>query len=157
MKIVEQSELSDEQKSRIIEMWNAEYPLSLMHDGIQSFDDYLNGLGDKKHFLLVDESNEILGWAMIFVRDEAKWFAIIIDSKLQGKGFGIKLLDALKAAEDRLFGWVIDTDDWKKSNGEHYRSPLAFYKKIGFRVHENEKLEKQKISGVKIEWNARNI
>ncbi len=154
MKIVEQSELSKEQKSRIIEMWNAEYPLSLAHSGISSFDDYLNKLGDQRHFLLVDVAGEISGWAMIFVRDEAKWFAIIIDSKLQGKGFGIKLLDALKSAGNHFFGWVIDTDNYQKANGEKYRSPLGFYKKIGFIVHENEKLIKQNISGVKIEWNA---
>ena len=154
MKIVEQNELSTEQKSRIVEMWNAEYPSSLVHSGISSFEDYLNKLGDQKHFLLVDEAGEISGWAMIFVRDEAKWFAIIIDSKLQGKGFGIKLLDALKAAENHFYGWVIDTDDFRKANGEKYRSPLGFYKKIGFIVHEDEKLIKENISGVKIEWKA---
>lgn len=135
-------------------MWNAEYPLSIAHQGISSFDEYLNKLVDKKHFLLVDEAGGIFGWAMIFVRDEAKWFAIIVDSKLQGKGFGIKLLDALKTAENNFFGWVIDTDDFQKANGEKYRSPLGFYKKIGFKIHENEKLIKQKISGVKIEWNV---
>lgn len=157
MKIVEQNDLSNAQKSRIIEMWNAEYPLSIAHSGILSFDEYLNNLGDKKHFLLFDEKGKIVGWAMIFVRDDAKWFAIIVDGKIQGKGFGIKLLDALKTAEKRLFGWVIDNDDSAKANGEIYRSPLGFYKKIGFRVHKNEKIVKQKISGVKIEWNASDI
>ncbi len=152
MKIIEQNELSNAQKTRIIEMWNAEYPLSLAHSGILSFDAYLNNLGEKKHFLLFDETSEIVGWAMIFVRDEAKWFAIIVDSKIQGKSFGIKLIDALKSAENRLFGWVIETDESVKSNGENYRSPLGFYKKIDFRVHENEKIVKQNISGVKIEW-----
>lgn len=142
MKIIEQEDLSNEQKSRIVEMWNAEYPLNLAHSDISSFDEYLNDLGDKKHFLLFDESGEIAGWAMIFERENAKWFAIIIDSKTQGKGFGIKLLDNLKSAEDQLFGWVIDTDIYKKANGEIYRSPLGFYKKIGFIVHENEKIVK---------------
>ncbi len=155
MKIVEQSELSNEQKSRIIEMWNAEYPLSLAHSGISSFDLYLEKLGEKRHFLLVDESEKIVGWAMIFKRDEAHWFAIIVDGRVQGKGFGIKLLDALKAAERHFFGWVINTDDFEKANGEKYRSPLEFYKKIGFKIHENEKLVKQNISGIKIEWNTR--
>lgn len=154
MKIIERTELTNEQKSRIVEMWNAEYPSSLAHSGIESFDEYLNSLGEKKHFLLVDERGEIAAWACVFVRDGAKWFAIIVDGKTQGKGFGVKVLDALKASETRLFGWVIDTNDHKKANGENYRSPLLFYKKIGFTVHENEKLVKQNISGVKIEWNA---
>ncbi len=135
-------------------MWNAEYPLSLAFAEVSEFDDYLNNLGDKKHFLLIDSSEKLVGWAMIFVRDEAKWFAIIIDGKIQGKGFGIKLLDALKSAENGFFGWVIDTNDFEKANGEKYRSPLGFYKKIGFIIHENEKLVKQEISGIKIEWKA---
>jgi ribosomal protein S18 acetylase RimI-like enzyme len=154
MKIAVQDELSTIQKSRIIQMWNAEYPLSLAHPDISSFDEYLNDLDGKKHFLLIAESNEIAGWAMIFERENAKWFAIIIDGKTQGKGFGIKLIDALKTAENHFFGWVIDNDDYRKSNGEIYRSPLGFYKKLGFKVHENQKLIKQNICGVKIEWKA---
>lgn len=154
MKIIEQNELSNTQKTRIIEMWNSEYPLSLAHSGISSFDEYLNGLGEKKHFLLIDDAGEIAAWAMIFDRDNAKWFAIIVDGKIQGKGFGVKLIDALKTSEKRLFGWVIDNDESLKSNGEFYRSPLRFYQKIGFVVHENEKTIKQDISGVKIEWKA---
>src|SRR5687768_7352318 len=126
MKIIEQNELSTEQKTRIIEMWNAEYPASLMHSGILSFDEYLDNLGEKRHFLLFDAAETLAGWAMLFERDEAKWFAIIIDGKAQGKGFGVKLIDALKAAEQRFFGWVIENDDFSKSNGEIYRSPLGF-------------------------------
>lgn len=156
MKITRQNDLSKEQKSRIVEMWNAEYPLEIAHSGISSFDEYLNKVTDKKHFLLIDETGEILGWAMMFERDGAKWFAIIVDGKVQGKGFGLKLLDALKAAENHFFGWVIITDEYKKANGENYRSPLLFYKKIGFKVHENEQLIKQNIKGVKIEWNGEN-
>ena len=154
MEIIEQNELSNAQKARIIEMWNAEYPASLMHSGISSFDKYLDELGEKKHFLLFDAAETLAGWAMVFERGGAKWFAIIIDEKAQGKGFGVKMIDALKAGEKRLFGWVIDNDDSRKSNGEIYKSPLGFYRKIGFCVHENEKIEKQGISGIKIEWNA---
>ncbi|MGI9056875.1 MAG: GNAT family N-acetyltransferase [Pyrinomonadaceae bacterium] len=155
MKIVEQIDLSNAQKTRIIKMWNVEYPLSLAHSGISSFDEYLEKLGDKRHFLLVDSSGEIVGWAMLFERDEAHWFAIIVDGSVQGKGLGIKLLDALKSVEKNFFGWVIAKDDFVKANGEKYRSPLGFYKKIGFNIHENEKLVKQNISGIKIEWNGR--
>ncbi len=64
----------------------------------------------------------------------------------------MKLIDALKAAENQLFGWVIDHHNSKKSNGETCKSPLCFYRKIGFTVHENERLEKEEISGMKIEW-----
>jgi hypothetical protein len=153
MKIVEQSDLTLEQKARIVEMWNAEYPLSLSYSQISGFDEYLAQLGNKKHFLLIDSDDQIVGWALTFDRDQARWFAIIIDEKIQGKGFGIKLIEALKTAEKRLFGWVIDNDDCPRSNGQSYKSPLGFYRKTGFIVHENEKIVKEQISGVKIEWN----
>lgn len=154
MKIVSQDDLSIEQKARIVEMWNAEYPASISYSEISGFDEYLSFCGEQKHFLLIDLSDKIFGWAMIFDRDNARWFAIIIDEKIQGQGFGIKLIDALKSAENSLFGWVIDNDESLKLNGEYYKSPLGFYRKIGFIVHENEKIEKQNISGVKIEWKA---
>lgn len=152
MKIIEQSELSLVQKTRVVELWNAEYPASLSYSGISGFDEYLNNLQDKKHFLLLDPEGNIWGWALTFERENAKWFAIIIDEKIQGKGFGIKLVEAIKKTEKNFFGWVIDNDECPKSNGKKYRSPLNFYRKIGFTIHENERLEKQKISGVKIEW-----
>lgn len=154
MKIIERDKLSSEQKVRIVEMWNAEYPSSIRLDGVKGLDEYLSERVDKKHFLMFDSAGEIIGWALTFERENAKWFAIILDGKAQGKGFGAKLIEALKASENRLFGWVIDNDDWRKSNGEFYKSPLGFYMKIGFQIHENERLERQKISGVKIEWNA---
>lgn len=154
MKIVESSKLTAAQKERVVEMWNAEYPASIMHPDLASFNDYLNNLGEKRHFLLFDESTNIIGWAMLFLRDGAKWFAILVDEKFQGKGCGVKLIDALKSAEKRFFGWVIDNDDHVKSNGKPYKSPLNFYKKLGFAVHTDEKLVKQEISGVKIEWNG---
>lgn len=154
MKISEQPELSAEQKARVVALWNAEYPASIAFSEIAGFDDYLNNLGAKTHFLLSDEAGEIAGWALLFERDGARWFAIIVDGKAQGRGFGVKLIEVLKASEQRFFGWVIDNDENVKSNGERYRSPLGFYKKLGFLVHANEKIVKQGISGVKIEWNA---
>jgi GNAT superfamily N-acetyltransferase len=157
MKIIEQTELTADQKSRIVQMWNAEYPSSLAFGEVSEFDVYLNDRPNQKHFLLIDSSDEIVGWACIFERENAKWFAIIIDEKIQGKGFGVKLIDTLKEAEERFFGWVIDHDNNRKANGEKYRSPLGFYRKLGFKVHENERIEKEGISGVKIEWNVLSI
>lgn len=157
MKIIEQTELTEDQKSRVVELWNAEYPVDLKHSEVSEFDKYLNERPNKKHFLLIDSSNKIVGWACAFDRENARWFAIIIDGKMHGQGLGVKLIDALKTAENRFFGWVIDHADSKKSNGESYRSPLGFYKKLGFKVHENERIEKEGISGVKIEWNAFDI
>jgi ribosomal protein S18 acetylase RimI-like enzyme len=154
MEIVSQNDLTARQKARIVELWNAEYPASIAYSDVSGFDEYLNNLGERKHYLLVDGSGEILGWAMIFQREGAKWFAIIVDGRVQDQGYGLKLLEALQRAEKRLFGWVIDHNKSLRANGEPYRSPLAFYRKTGFRVHDSEKIVKQDISGVKIEWTA---
>ena len=152
MQIIIRNELTSAQKNRIIELWNAEYPENLSFSEVSEFDVYLNERPRQKHFLLINAANEVVGWACIFERESARWFAIIIDGIEQGKGFGAKLIDALKAAENQLFGWVVDHSDSKKSNGETYQSPLGFYRKIGFTVHEGERIEKEGVSGVKIEW-----
>jgi len=156
MKILEQNSLDSAQKLRVVEMWNAEYPAKIAYADVSGFDEYLNQFKTKRHFLAFDENGEIAGWALIFDRDDAFWFAIIIDEKAQGKGLGKKLIETLKKAEKCLFGWVIEHDNNLKLNGEKYRSPLGFYRKLGFRIHSTEKLLKQGISGVKIEWNADN-
>lgn len=154
MKIIEHTELSARQKRRIVQLWNAEYPLSLVYSKDSKFDDYLNGLEKKRHFLLVDSTETIFGWALTFDRDDARWFAIIIDNIIQGRGYGIKLMDRLKETEDNFSGWVIDHNNGRKLNGELYLSPLGFYKKIGFRVCYGDRIESDKMSGVRIEWNA---
>ncbi|MEZ5427981.1 MAG: GNAT family N-acetyltransferase [Pyrinomonadaceae bacterium] len=154
MRIIEQSELTAGQKARIVELWNAEYPLTLAHRKDSEFDEYLNGLSRKRHFLLFGESDELIGWAITFDRDGGRWFAIIIDGRTKGKGYGTRLIDKLKETESRLFGWVIDHSNSLKLNGDRYISPLGFYKKIGFSVCPGERIENHKMSGVKIEWNA---
>ena len=80
MKIVEQDNLSDEQKARVVEWWNAEYPASISYADVSGFDEYLNNRADKRHFLLIDEeqADEIVGWALTFERDAARWFTIVI-------------------------------------------------------------------------------
>lgn len=157
MKIIEQTELSATQKSRIVELWNAEYPLALAYSETSQFDEYLARLNNKRHFLLLAAAGQIVGWALAFDRDRSRWFAIIIDEKIQGQGGGTRLMNRLKETEKRLFGWVIDHNRAVKLNGERYRSPLGFYEKIGFRICPAERLEMAQISGVKIEWTAANL
>ena len=117
-------------------------------------DDYLNKLKDKTHFLLLDDLQNIFGWAVLFERDKGRWFALIIDSTLQGKGYGTELLTRLKESEQILNGWVVDSNDAIKANGEFYKSPLSFYIKNGFNVYPEERFESKAMSAVKIQWSA---
>jgi len=41
-----------------------------MHETTASFDDYLHKRKDKTHFLLADDLQSIVGWAVLFERDK---------------------------------------------------------------------------------------
>ncbi len=151
MKIISTSDLTTRQKESIIFLWNREFPsqLSVTKEG---FDKYLEATTSHLHFLLLDEADEIIGWAFTFDRDAERWFSIIINSLYQGIGLGRKLLEHLKENEDRLNGWVIDHQNDLKQNGEPYEPPLAFYLKNGFTILPETRFEHEKMSAVKITW-----
>jgi len=46
--------------------------------------------------LFFDDLKQLQSWAFSFLREDDDWFGIIIDAKIQGKGFGMLLLDELK-------------------------------------------------------------
>lgn len=140
-------------KSQILELWNNEYPEKLNYKSVADFDVYLKNLTEQSHIVLVDENKNVKGWYFDFMRQDKKWFAIIIDSAQQGKGFGTKLLHLAKNKETELNGWVIDRKEGKKRNGEAYTSPLAFYLKNGFQVIPEIRLELETLSAIKIQWN----
>lgn len=144
--------LTPAQKTRISTIWNDEYPKSLNFFDSNGFDNYLAGLSELVHYLLENESGDILAWACKFIRDDEKWFAIILDEKIHGQGKGTELLNALKEDETVLNAWVIDKEEAKKTNGEIYKSPLNFYLKNGFVVYPEIRLENEKMSAVKISW-----
>lgn len=152
MKIIQAMDLTFDQKQSLFELWNAEYPERIVYKDISEFENYLEEILRLKHYFLVNDLNQIFGWGFTFVREEDNWFGIIIDSKVQGKGFGTLLLDELKRNTSVLNGWVIDHQNDVRRNKESYLSPLGFYTKNGFMVNQNVRLENDKISAVKIRW-----
>lgn len=152
MEFIKRIELSNSEKNEIFELWNNEYPEKLSYSSILEFKKYLEKLSEQSHILLIDQNEKIKGWYFDFVRDNEKWFAMILNSKLHGKGFGTKILNLAKQKEFELNGWVIDHNRDKKKNGEFYKSPLEFYIKNGFKKFSNCRLELDKISAVKIKW-----
>jgi GNAT superfamily N-acetyltransferase len=157
MKIIQTTSLTLDQKQSVFELWNSEYPKKIGYHELSEFDNYLDGLSNIEHYLVVDDQNQILGWAFTFFREEEDWFGIIINSKTQGKGFGRLLLDELKKNKLVLNGWVIDHQNDLKQNNEPYLSPLDFYAKNGFLVHQNNRIDNEKISAVKISWKSSRI
>lgn len=152
LKIIQTNELNKQEKKQVLDLWNNEYPEKLVYHNLTDFDNYLHKLSNLNHFLLVNDENVILGWALTFDRENEKWFAIIIAEKIKRQGFGRKLVDRLKQIEPVLNGWVIDHNNDKKTNGQPYDSPLKFYEKCGFKTLDQERLELDKISAVKIKW-----
>lgn len=152
MKILQTPVLTLDQKQMLFELWNAEYPEKIGYAELSEFDNYLDGLSNCKHYLIVDDQNVILGWAFTFFREKEDWFGIIINSEIQGKGFGVFLLNELKKIKFVLNGWVVDHQNDLKQNKEPYLSPLFFYTKNGFIVEKDIRMENEKISAVKIRW-----
>ena len=152
MKLIEKTFLNDNEKIQISKIWNNEYPITLNFSDSEGFDTYLNSLSDTIHYILENENNEILAWGCKFTRDNEKWFAVILDEKIQGKGKGTEILNAIKNNEITLNAWVIDKEIYTKLNGEIYKSPLNFYLKNSFNLCPEIRLENEKLSAVKITW-----
>ena len=151
MKILKASKLNLEQREMIRQLWNTEYPQNLAITPI-AFDEFLDASVSQTHMFVLENGEEIVGWAYIFDRDGDRWFSIIISHSHQGRGLGKMLLNLIKEKENHLYGWVIDHPHDRKQNGQPYLSPLSFYFKNGFTALTHERLENEKISAIKIEW-----
>jgi hypothetical protein len=151
MHIIETTTLLPQQKTAVLRLWNNEYSEKLNKDA-EGFENYLQDLGDQRHFLLVGENDEIAGWAFVFTRHSERWFAIVLDTKAQRKGYGRMLLDKLKETEPTLNGWVADHNCDIKADGSTYLSPLDFYLKSNFTILPECRLETDILSAVKIVW-----
>lgn len=156
MEFVQILELSRVQRRALCDLWNNEYPKGLNYQTLSAFDNYLSNLTEPSHILIIDKNQKLMGWYCAFMRENEKWFMIIMDTYFQGKGLGTKVLNFVKEKETELNGWVIDHDNDKKKNGEIYNSPLEFYVKNDFEVISNTRLELETISAVKIKWKINN-
>ena len=67
MDIIHQTKLTEEQKEQLRLLWNNEYPASIAHKNIDSLTNYLDGLKQLNHYLLVDEKKDIFGWFFVTV------------------------------------------------------------------------------------------
>jgi hypothetical protein len=105
MKIITTKNLSKNQKIQIMNLWNNEYPSKLYYKNYEQFENYLNKLNEKNHTILIDEKETIIGWYVDFIREYKKWFAMNLDSKFQGIGFGTELLNQAKLTNKNLTGW----------------------------------------------------
>lgn len=154
MNLIETQSLNEKQMLEIIDLWNGEYPQALSLTGLTDFEQYLQTLSDKYHILLSDKDGAVKGWLIYFVRENEQCFAMLLDSSIQGQGWGSKLLDLAKKRNSELHGWVIDSDRASKQNGQHYLSPIKFYLKNGFEIRADIQSNKKGINGIRVTWKS---
>ncbi len=151
-RIITIDSLSDHLKARAHDLWNKEYPRQIQWQKISDFKQYLNSLLARRHRVILDQNDLMVGWYCDFLRDGQRYFAMIIDSGVQRQGFGSQLLKLAQAERCALQGWVVTTDQYIKGNGKPYLPPLAFYHKNGFSVDLDDRLDTETLSTVKIFW-----
>ncbi|OEK05092.1 hypothetical protein BFP71_16880 [Roseivirga misakiensis] len=139
-------------KNSLMELWNKEYPKQLSYPDLEHFDRYLNQLVSPSHYLIFEKSNSAIAWAFTFKRDGQIWFAIIVNSQYQKLGLGTSLLSAIKNDNKEICGWVTDVSTYSKADGSPYKSPLSFYKKNGFKILPEVRLETDELTAVKIAY-----
>lgn len=143
--------LAERHKPRLLQLWNSQFVRDVALEDVFALDRYLDKLSNLSHLLLVSPGGEVDGWAFTFDRGGARWFTIVLDTAVQGKGYGRLLMEHLQQLEPELNGWVVDADTGLRTDGQAYASPIAFYRRLGFSVMD-ERLELEAISMVRIRW-----
>lgn len=151
MQLFNTATLSDNQIQQINVLWNQEYPKNLMN----RFSILLGDATNYRHFILENEAQQVLGWAVLFEKENETRFSIIVEEASKGKGLGGRLMDTLKQACPCFYGWVIDHNNDFKTDGTIYRSPLTFYLKHGFEVLSEQRLDTPIIKAVKVKWSGK--
>lgn len=151
MQLFNTATLSDNQIKQIDVLWNQEYPKNLMN----RFSILLGDATNYRHFILENEAQQVLGWAVLFDKENETRFSIIVGEASKGMGLGGRLMDALKQACPCFYGWVIDHNYDLKNDNSIYRSPLSFYLKHGFEVLNDQRLDTPIIKAVKVKWCAK--
>jgi GNAT superfamily N-acetyltransferase len=146
VEIIKTLALTEKQASQINDLWNEEYPLKLK----DRFGILLMGAISYTHYLINDDCGNVAAWAVNFEKDNETRFSIIVNKNQQGKGLGTLLIARLKEELSEFYGWVIDHNNDKKSNGSYYLSPLSFYIKNGFEVLHDIRMDNDLLNAVKI-------
>jgi GNAT superfamily N-acetyltransferase len=148
MKISRTKILDETIHREINEFWDSEYPVRLngryltLLDGVENFE----------HILIRDENGKLMAWTVWFEKEGEIRFSIIVDPRTSGQGLGTILLNELKKELDEFYGWVIDIEGDPKKDGSCYTSPLNFYRKNGFEVLDDVRIDNDIINAVKIRW-----
>lgn len=135
----------------MFDIWQTTFPSNIIFKSQSEFEVYLNNLiSPTYHSLFVED--QIAGFLITFKRENNFWFIMSIATQFQNLGFGRNLIKNAKENHDQLFGWVVNKDGYRLVNENSYKSPILFYKNLGFTVNTNETFEAKGLFTVKIEW-----
>ncbi|MFM7015761.1 MAG: GNAT family N-acetyltransferase [Bacteroidota bacterium] len=148
MHLIKTKSLNENQFNQINELWNMEYPENLKG----RFPVLLDGVINYNHYLFEDENNQVMAWAVDFEKENEIRFSIIVAELFQSRGLGSQLMNCLKETHPQFYGWVIDHDQFKKSNGGNYLSPVGFYLRIGLVLMPECRIDNEIINAVKMKW-----
>ena len=130
MKITRTTTFTAHQLHCVFNLWNTEYPEQLVYKELRDFKNYLDGITSKRHLLIQSEEDALLAWGVVFTRTNERFFAIILATGFQRKGYGTLLLNELKKDEIKLSGWVITSDQYKNKMQNPINLLFPFIKKI---------------------------
>ena len=91
MEIIEKPSLDQSELEQLLLLWNAEYPSQICYRNLNELRGYLDKVDPEKH-LLVRLEDELCAWMILFQREQARWFAMIVSKNFQGRGLGKALL-----------------------------------------------------------------
>jgi GNAT superfamily N-acetyltransferase len=144
--------LTEAEQRQLHALWNNEYPALFNYQAFEDFQNYILSLQDVNHYCIKHSSEEIIAWASDFMREDERWFGVIVRSDHQRSGLGAYLMQHLKAKNPALSGWMIDNNRELKSDGTYYQSPHLFYRLQDFEFHPDEHMGFDRISAIKITW-----
>lgn len=146
-------ELSNDEKSALIRIWNRVYPKQIVHPSLSEFNKMLSTYKTPTHYL-VRQKGQVAAWCCVFTRDHGRWFALIVDNQFQRRGIGKALLAKAKEDENELLGWMTTRNDYIKVDGTAYASPKEFYLANGFELTDVT-FDSDVLQTVKIVWKRR--
>lgn len=153
MKIETQSQLMSEDESSIFNVWNSVYPREVCFNTNGDFSTFLSALAAQTHLIIRDEQRNLLGWLMLFDREGARFFVLLVGEGQSKKGIGTSLVREMMRLEAEVQGWVVPHSHYQRSDGAPYISPMPFYKKLGFEELD-EVRAKNGLETVRIRWRS---
>ena len=152
MNIIQKNILNQYDKAFVYACWNEVYPERFCFNEYIQFELYISQLQSQRHFMLLNDFQNPIGWLCTFEREEQTWFVMLIDNRYKNKQGVSQLLKAAKSVYEELIGWMIVDDEAICKNNIPYQSPVEFYKKNLFQSVPNTREVIRGIYLEKMRW-----